>query len=113
MAARKPFWPLRGEQVVFVLTVVLALIPTFVTGHMALGSWSALALVACAAGFIGLGLIDHSAEKGESGRVSFWIRFSLQAILMTVLLWLTRLSGMSVLIAFALAGEAVACLPPR
>lgn len=113
MAERKPGWSFRSDQVAFVLTVAVSLLPSLINLRGGTGTWRWWAFLGCGLVFGVAGLVDHTVDDARRRAWRLTIYFSLQTLLLAGIFSITRLNGMSVLVAFPLVGQAVLCLSAR
>lgn len=111
MTAHQAGKGLRGDQMAFALTVVSALVPSLITLRSGASSPQWWALLSCGVVYVAGGFLDFS-NPDLRGR-KWWLAatFTVQTLMLAGIFSITKIGGMSVLLAFPLVGQAVACLP--
>src|SRR5882724_5951589 len=107
----RSFFP--GDKVASVLTVLVALAPSFFNGHFPIGSTKFWVLLASALAFLSFSFIEDDPRNSERLTWRLAGSLTLQLFILTVILCLTRLSDNSVFAVFPLVGRAMACLSRR
>lgn len=111
MAQRETSKAGHADKIAFVLAVIVSIASALPSRQIEIGSGKFWALLGLGGMLIAFGLIERKPSDlpGAAWRTAGY--FALQSLLLAGIFSITRLEGMSVMAAFTIVGEAVACLP--